>query len=101
MIAPLPPKAWTCNRAVAKARTRFSNLSTAFQGTSSLSYGNRSTAIKITEPAQDNIAKATKAHMRQLRELVEIEGHIVLARIKQISGTNGSHAQNEISCLVF
>jgi hypothetical protein len=66
-----------------------------------LSYGNRPTAIKITEPAQDNIAKATKAHMRQLRELVEIEGHIVLARIKQISGTNGFHAQNEICYLEF
>ncbi|MGY2279553.1 hypothetical protein ACW9H0_18210 [Pseudomonas monsensis] len=62
-----------------------------------MSYGNRPTAIKITEPAQDNIAKATKAHMRQLRELVEIEGHTVLARIKQIPETNGFHAKNEIS----
>ena len=97
----LPQGRWTCNRAVAKARTRLSNLSTASQGTSSLSYGNRPPAIKITEPAQDNVAKATKPHMRQLRELVKIEGHIVLARIKQISGTNGFHAQNEISYLEF
>ena len=61
--------------------------------------GNGDMAIKISNSIIQKIAKATKAPMKELQDVIRASGATVMVRIKYKPGTNGFKAQNEIGDL--